>query len=84
MTIAILASVLGVLIAAAAIIIPQIVNRRNNPDDHADSQAYLKQTGRSAQDIARGNADLAYQQKNDAGSQQAGGSDGPRQPRRLP
>ena len=77
MTIAILAAVLGVLIAAAAISIPQIVNRRNNPEDHADSQAYLKQTGRSAEDIARGNAGRASQQKNDAGSQHAGGSDGP-------
>ncbi len=77
MTIAILAAVLGVLIAAAAIIIPQIVNRRNNPEDHADSQAYLKQTGRSAQDIARGNAGRAFQEKNGAGSPHAGGPDDP-------
>ena len=74
MTIGILAAVLGVLISAAAISIPRIVNRGNNPQDHADSQAYLKQTGRSAQDIARGNASRALQQKHDAGSQQAGGS----------
>ena len=67
MTIAILAAALGVLISAAAIIIPRIVNRGNNPQDHADSQAYLKQTGRSAEDIARGNAGRAFQQKNDAG-----------------
>ena len=56
MTIGILAAALGVLISAAAIIIPRIVNRGNNPQDHSDSLAYLKQTGRSAQDIARGNA----------------------------
>ena len=53
------------------------MNRGNNPEDHSDSLAYLEQTGRSAQDIARGNAIGAFQQKNDAGSQQAGGADGP-------
>ncbi len=77
MTIGILAAALGLLISAAAIIIPRIVNRGNNPEDHTDSLAYLKQTGRTAQDIARGNAGVAFQQENDAGSQQAGGSDGP-------
>ena len=46
MTIGILAAALGVLISAAAIIIPRIVNRGNNPQDHSDSLAYLKQTGR--------------------------------------
>jgi hypothetical protein len=76
MTIGILAAALGVLISAAAIIIPRIVNRGNNPQDHSDSLAYLKQTGRSAQDIARANAGRAFQQQNDVGSQQAGGPDG--------
>ena len=75
MTIGIVAAAFGVLISAAAIIIPRVVNRRNNPEDHTDSLAYLKQTGRSAQDIARGNAAGALQHKNDAGSQQADGSD---------
>jgi hypothetical protein len=75
MTIAILAAVLGLLIATAAIAIPRVVARRNNPEDHADSQAYLKETGRSARDIAQGNAGQAVGQ-DDAGSQQAGGSDG--------
>src|ERR1700728_1687630 len=56
MTIAILAAVLGLLIASAAITIPRLVGRRNQPEDHADSQAYLKETGRSAEDIAQGNA----------------------------
>jgi len=77
MTIGILAAALGLLISAAAIIIPRIVNRGNNPEDHSDSLAYLEQTGRSAQDIARGNAIGASEPKNDAGSQQAGGTDGP-------
>ena len=77
MTIGILAAALGVLISAAVIIIPRIVNRGNNPEDHTDSLAYLEQTGRSAQDIARGNTAVrAYQQKNDAGSQQADSADG--------
>ena len=48
MIIGILAAVLGVLISAAAIIIPRIVNRGNNPHDQADSLAYLEQIGRSA------------------------------------
>jgi hypothetical protein len=58
MTIGILAAALGVLISAAAIIIPRIVNRGNSPEDHTDSLAYLKQTGRSGQDIARGKATI--------------------------
>ena len=71
------AAALGVLISAAAIIIPRIVNRGNNPHDQADSLAYLEQIGRSAQDITRGNADRAFQAKNAAGSQQAGSADSP-------
>jgi hypothetical protein len=69
MFIGILAALLGVLIAAVAISIPRLVARRNNPEDHADSHAYLKNTGRSAQDVARANARGAIQQKNEAGSQ---------------
>jgi hypothetical protein len=77
MTIGILAAVLGVLISATAIIIPRIVNRGNNPEDHTDSLAYLKQTGRSAEDVVRGNAGPAFQQQSNAGSPQADGSDVP-------
>jgi hypothetical protein len=69
MMIGILAAVSGLLIAIVAISIPRLVNRRNNPEDHTDSHAYLKNTGRSAQDIARANAALASQQKNDAEAQ---------------
>ena len=79
MAIGILAAVLGVLISAVAIIVPRMVNRGNNPQDHTDSLAYLKQTGRSAEDIARGNAGLAFQQKSDAGPPQADGSNVPLQ-----
>ena len=77
MTIAILAAALGLLTGAAAIIIPRLVARRNNPEDHADSQAYLKEIGRSAEDIARGNSGQAFRPENDARSQQAGASGGP-------
>ena len=73
MLIGILAAIFGVLLAAAAIGIPRIVNRGNDPQDHTDSHAYLQQTGRSAADVAQGNADQALRQKNAAGSQQAGG-----------
>jgi hypothetical protein len=56
MAIGIVAAVLGLLIATAAIVIPRIVSRRNDPGFDADSRAYLKETGRSARDIARDNA----------------------------
>ncbi len=68
MAIGIFAAVMGVLIAAACISIPQIVRSRSarrQPEDD-DTQAYLKQTGRSAGDIAQGNAAVRAQQQNDA------------------
>ncbi len=77
MAIPILAAVLGVLIAGAAISIPRLIARRNHPEDHADSLAYLKETGRSAQEIAQDNAERPFPQQNDARSQQASGSDDP-------
>ena len=67
----ILASVLGLLIAAGCISIPQLVRiRSQQPDD--GGQAYLKETGRSARDIAQGNAALLLRQSNETGSKQAG------------
>jgi len=80
MTIGILAAGLGLLLAAAAIVIPRLVNRRNDPEYDADSRAYQKETGRSARDIAQDNADQAFQQEKDSGSHQVGGSDGPARP----
>jgi hypothetical protein len=71
MAITIVAVVLGVLIAAAAIGIPQLVRRRNQQPEDDDSRAYLRETGRSAQDITQGNSGQAFRQENDAGSQQA-------------
>ena len=83
MTIGIIAAVLGLLLATAAISIPRLVARHNHPDDHADSQAYLKETGRSAKDIAQGNAGQAFKQESEAAAQQAGGSAGPPPPNRA-
>jgi hypothetical protein len=76
MAIGIIAAVLGLLLAAAAIVIPRVVNRRNDPEYDADSRAYLKETGRSARDIEQGNAGQVLQQENGPGSQHASGSDG--------
>ena len=76
MTIGILAAVLGLLLAAAAIVIPRVVNRRNDPAYDADTRAYQKETGRSARDIVEGNADQALHRENDAGSQPGGSVEG--------
>jgi hypothetical protein len=63
MAIAILGGALGLLLGAAALGIPQLVRiRHERPDD--DTQAYLKATGRSAQDIAEGNAGVRQRQQN--------------------
>lgn len=68
---------LGLLIGVACIGIPQLVRKRRQRPDDDDTKAYLKETGRSAREIAQGNAALESRQKNDASSQQASGSDGP-------
>jgi hypothetical protein len=75
MAIGILAAVLGLLFGTAAIVIPRIVNRHNQPEDHSDSQDYLANTGRSAAEIVQGNRSLQTRPGSDAGSQQAGGMD---------
>jgi len=75
MAIGIFAAVLGLLFGTAAIIIPRIVNRHNRPEDHSDSQDYLANTGRSAEEIVRGNRSLLAQSDNDAGSRHTGGAD---------
>jgi len=64
--IGIVAAVLGVLFSTAAIVIPRIVNRHSNPEDHSDSMAYLASTGRSAQDIAQTNASSQARPDDDA------------------
>jgi hypothetical protein len=63
MVIAIIGGVIGLVLGAAALGIPQLVRiRHQRPDD--DTQAYLKATGRSAQDIAQSNARMRGQQEN--------------------
>jgi len=74
MVIGILAAVLGLLFGTAAIVIPRMVNRRNQPEDHSDSMAYLADTGRSAEEIARGNRGLLAPPDDDAGSRRADGT----------
>jgi len=64
MAIAILGGVIGLVLGAAALGIPQLVRiRHQRPDD--DTQAYLKATGRTAQDIAQDNARVRQRQQND-------------------
>jgi hypothetical protein len=63
MTIAILGGAIGLVLGAAALGIPQLVRiRHQRPDD--DTQAYLKETGRSPQDIAQDNARVRQRQQN--------------------
>lgn len=57
MTLPIFAAVLGVLVAAASIGIPQLVRRRHQVNNDDDTRDYLAETGRSARDIALGNSD---------------------------
>jgi len=63
MTIAIIAAVIGLVSGTAAIVIPRLVNRRNRPEDQTDSQAYLAETGRSAEEIKRDNREESSQRE---------------------
>jgi hypothetical protein len=64
MAIAIICGVIGLAIGAAALGIPQLVRIRHQRPDYDDTQAYLKATGRSAQDIAHSNARVRERQQN--------------------
>lgn len=55
MAIGILAAVLGLLLAAAAIVIPRMVARHTHPEDDEASRAYLASTGRSAEEVEQAN-----------------------------
>jgi len=61
--IGIFAAALGLVIAAACIVIPRVVSRRNDPYNRADAIAYEKETGRSARDIEQGNAAVRARQQ---------------------
>ena len=67
MAIAIFAAVLGLMFGTAAIVIPRIVNRHNDPEDDSDSRAYLASTGRSAAEIAEDTRGMQARLDNDAG-----------------
>jgi hypothetical protein len=62
MDVGLLAAGLGLLIAAACIALPQVIRVRRQRTDDDDTQAYLKATGRTAEDIAQGNALLRERQ----------------------
>ncbi len=64
MVIGIVAAALGILIAAACVMIPRLVARRSNPYDDADALAYENETGRSARKIEQDNAAAQAQQQN--------------------
>jgi hypothetical protein len=64
MAIAIIGGVIGLVLGAAAIGIPQLVRVRHQRPDSDDTQAYLQATGRSAQDIAQSNARVRERQQN--------------------
>jgi hypothetical protein len=63
MMIGIFAAALGLLIAAACIVIPRVVSRRNDPYNSAEALAYEKDTARSARDIEQGNAAVRARQQ---------------------
>jgi hypothetical protein len=74
---AIVDAILGLVIGAACLSISQLVRIHRQRPDYYDTDAYLRQTGRSVQDITQGNAALQSWQKNDARSQKASSSNDP-------
>jgi hypothetical protein len=72
MAIGILAAVLGLLLSAAAIVIPRMAGRHNHPEDDAASRAYLASTGRSAEEVAQANRGWKAPADSDAGPRQPG------------
>jgi hypothetical protein len=69
MNYAVVDGIIGFLIGVACIGIPQLIRKRRQRPDDDDTQAYLKETGRSVQDIAQENAALESQQESDPQSQ---------------
>jgi hypothetical protein len=72
MTFVILCAVFGLLIGFATIFVPRLIAlRKNHPYDDADSRAYLKETGRSAEGIAQSGHG---QPQDEAASRKGGGT----------
>jgi hypothetical protein len=63
MAVGIVAAVLGILIATACIMIPRMVARRNDPEDHTDALAYEEDTGRTSGEIESDNAAVREHQQ---------------------
>jgi hypothetical protein len=74
MIIGVLAAVLGLLLATAAIVIPRMVGRHNNPEDDAASRAYLASTGRTAGEVTKANRGGKTRPDSDAQPGQADGA----------
>lgn len=66
--------IFGLLVEAVLISMSLLVVGQPADDD---MEAYQKETGRSAQDIAQGNAALQARQDSDVQPQKASGSNGP-------
>lgn len=77
---AVVDAVLGLLIGAACLSIPQLVRIHRQQPDHDDTEAYLRKTGRSVGDIAQGNAALLSRQKSDSGRSPANAANRPALP----
>jgi len=77
---AVVDSVLGFLIGAACLSIPQVVRIHRQRPDYDDTEAYLRQTGRPVRDIAQGNAALLSRQKSDSGRSPANAANRPALP----
>jgi hypothetical protein len=63
MVIAIIGGVIGLVLGAAALGIPQLVRIRHQKPNDDDTQAYLKATGRSARGIEQSNDRVREQQQ---------------------
>lgn len=75
MVFVILCVVFGLLIVTATVFVPRLIaSRYNHPYDDADSRAYMKRTGRSAEDIAHSGHGQPPLPQDEAASRQAGGT----------
>jgi hypothetical protein len=78
MEIAVIAALLGLVIAVACIQLPKLASRHNAPYSQADAREYEKETGRSMQEIEDDNAAERAQQEDRVRADQPDTSDGGR------